>query len=243
MSGKNPFDELRRSYAEDLPERIGEIAAVAGGLGGGEGDVRRALEEIYRLAHKLAGSGATFGFDAIGDAGRRLEALCTAALDGQPSADLGEKVAELLAGMERTAAGPRGSPEAAPDAARAASSGRVLVIDDDASLALYVEAILKSAGMPTAVETDPDRVMERIDAFRPQVILMDLHMPGGGGGEVARAIRARGSRVPIIFLSAEEDPANREEALRAGGGDFLCKPVDPDELIALVTKRLGESSG
>lgn len=117
---------------------------------------------------------------------------------------------------------------------------RILIVEDDRSQAMFAESILRKAGMVTTMVTDPLAVLGDIDRFNPDLILMDLYMPGCSGMELTAIIREREAFVstPIVFLSGESDTDKHFEALNAGGDDFLSKPIRPKHLISAVTNRL-----
>lgn len=117
---------------------------------------------------------------------------------------------------------------------------RILIVEDDRSQAMFAESILRKAGMVTNMATDPLAVLSDIDRFNPDLILMDLYMPGCSGMELTAIIREREAFVstPIVFLSGESDTDKHFEALNAGGDDFLSKPIRPKHLISAVTNRL-----
>jgi PleD family two-component response regulator/EAL domain-containing protein (putative c-di-GMP-specific phosphodiesterase class I) len=125
----------------------------------------------------------------------------------------------------------------------AASSDRVLVVDDQPVAALFAARVLESAGMLAERVGDPLAVLDALDAFAPDLVIMDLHMPGANGIELTRIIRDqdRFADLPIVFLSAELDAEQQMAALRVGGDDFLAKPVAPDHLLACVRQRLARA--
>ena len=116
---------------------------------------------------------------------------------------------------------------------------RVLIVDDSRELAAYLAGQLEAAGMATAIVTDPMQVMVPLAEMSPDLILMDLYMPGCSGLELAAVIRQQPDYVstPIVYLSAETDPDKQMEALRFGGDDFLTKPIQIAHLISSVTSR------
>jgi diguanylate cyclase (GGDEF)-like protein len=116
---------------------------------------------------------------------------------------------------------------------------RVLVVDDSPDLANYLAGHLQQAGMRTAVVTDPMEVMGPLTELNPDLILMDLYMPGCTGLELAAVIRQQPDYLstPIVFLSAETDRNTQIEALRLGGDDFLTKPVQISHLVSSVASR------
>jgi len=117
---------------------------------------------------------------------------------------------------------------------------RVLIVEDDRSQAIFAESILRKAGMTTNAVTDPLAALDRLETFKPELILMDLYMPNCSGMELTAIIREREAFIntPIVFLSGEQDQDKHFEALNAGGDDFLSKPIRPRHLISAVTNRV-----
>ena len=101
--------------------------------------------------------------------------------------------------------------------------------------------MLSSDGMKVTTVTDPAKAVEVIEALGPDIVLMDLQMPGIGGVELAKVIRQSMHFVslPIVFLSAERDEDRQLAARRQGGDDFIKKPVQPDMLVSLVRAQGG----
>lgn len=117
---------------------------------------------------------------------------------------------------------------------------RVLIVEDNRSEAKLTESILKKSGMEVHVIMKPLDIMQELDAFNPELILMDLYMPDCDGMELTAIIRERSAFIstPIVFLSGETDPDKHFDALNAGGDDFLAKPVQPHHLISAVRNRI-----
>ncbi len=116
---------------------------------------------------------------------------------------------------------------------------RVLVLDDSRAQAKFMETVLKKAGMRAHIITDPMEIIHALDTFSPEIIILDMYMPGCTGMEIARVIRQqdRFHSVPIIYLSAEDDVSKQLHAMSLGGDDFLTKPIDPKHLIATLHNR------
>lgn len=116
---------------------------------------------------------------------------------------------------------------------------RVLVVDDSRAQARYLENVLTKAGMTTCVITDPMQVLIALNDFSPEIIIMDMYMPGCTGMELARVIRQQDKfhSVPIIYLSAEDDVNKQLHAMSLGGDDFLTKPINPKHLTATIHNR------
>lgn len=370
--------ELRAGFAAKLMERIDELSVRLQDMADAtEPDARmEALGEVRFVAHKLAGSGATFGFPGVTDIAREMEAACQAVLDGDQvyAPDFADRQFELCGRLREAAAAPSESVEDEtveiirsaerrtgdshmqhaiivmecdtdessqiklemehfgfdvrvidhPDkledelkngdvdvlvsglsfggdankafdvlsglreqdkinmplvvhtslddiqsrlnAARLGARAylvkpvdmadlvneldavtrrgecepfRVLIIDDDDSLARHTELVLQGAGMQTFVLTDPMKVLDALDDFSPELILLDLYMPECTGSEVASVVRQRAeyAGIPIVFLSGEADKSKQLSAMELGGDDFLTKPIRPSHLISAVRIR------
>jgi diguanylate cyclase (GGDEF)-like protein len=116
---------------------------------------------------------------------------------------------------------------------------RILVIDDETEIAAYHSIILQEAGMITRQLNDPASVLEVLPEFRPDMVLMDMYMPGCSGHDLAKLIRQIPDYVglPIVFLSSETDRKKQFSAMRIGAEGFLTKPVVPEDMIAAVAIR------
>jgi PleD family two-component response regulator/EAL domain-containing protein (putative c-di-GMP-specific phosphodiesterase class I) len=117
---------------------------------------------------------------------------------------------------------------------------RIMVVEDDRSQALFAESILRNAGMEVRSVHEAFDVLQAMEEFRPDLVLMDLYMPHCDGTELTALIREREEflHTPIVFLSGESDQDKHFEALSAGGDDFLSKPIRPKHLIAAVNNRV-----
>jgi diguanylate cyclase (GGDEF)-like protein len=120
---------------------------------------------------------------------------------------------------------------------------RILIVDDEPLLAAYCAATLRHAGMQTASVVDPMQIMQPLEEFRPDLILMDMYMPGCTGLELAAVLRQQEAfvSVPIVFLSAERNVEKQLAAMSLGGDDFLTKPIQPDHLVSAVRSRMQRS--
>lgn len=116
---------------------------------------------------------------------------------------------------------------------------RVLVCDDSKAQAKHIENVLTKAGMVPRVIINPMEILIALEDFQPEIIIMDMYMPGCTGMELARVIRQQDKfhSVPIIYLSAEDDINKQLHAMSLGGDDFLTKPIDPKHLIATIHNR------
>ena len=116
---------------------------------------------------------------------------------------------------------------------------RVLIIDDDPAMATYSGTVLEGAGMITMPVVEPLNALEAIEAFSPELILLDLYMHSCSGTEIAMMIRQNRALagLPIVFLSKETETSSQLDAMRRGGDDFLTKSMQPDHLVTAVALR------
>jgi len=117
---------------------------------------------------------------------------------------------------------------------------RILIVEDDRGQALFAQSVLHGAGMLAEVEMLPDGVPQAIARFKPDLVLMDLHMPGKDGMTLTMQIRQQKEflHLPIVFLTGDPDPERQFEVLESGADDFLTKPIRPRHLIAAVANRI-----
>ncbi len=117
---------------------------------------------------------------------------------------------------------------------------RVLIVEDDRSQALFAQSVLANSGIQAQVELEAMHVLESLETLRPDLILMDLHMPDADGVELTALIREHPDfmDIPIVFLTGDNAPEARTEALNAGGDDYLSKPIQPQNLIDAVHSRV-----
>ncbi|TFV95209.1 diguanylate cyclase [Oxalobacteraceae bacterium OM1] len=117
---------------------------------------------------------------------------------------------------------------------------RVLVVEDSRVAVALIQRTLAQHGIDTCAINDPGRLLEVLESYKPDLILMDMYMPRFNGVEATRVLRqmAAYSSLPIVYLSGESDVGMQVEALRLGGDQFLMKPFNPVLLAAVVKTRI-----
>lgn len=118
---------------------------------------------------------------------------------------------------------------------------RVLVVEDDRGVRESLGAVLEHQGHEVALCESGEEALERIDPL-PDLVILDLNLPGIDGLETCRRIRARRLRVPILMLTARHEIGDRVAGLDAGADDYLVKPFALDELLARVRALLRRSA-
>ena len=117
----------------------------------------------------------------------------------------------------------------------------IMVVDDDQDLAEMLGIVLNGAGYEVDLVGRGDEVMPILTAQNPDLILLDVMLPGLSGVEVCKLIREK-SMVPIVMLSAKGDKQDVVAGLEAGADDYMVKPFDPSELVARMKVRLRRST-
>lgn len=122
------------------------------------------------------------------------------------------------------------------------SNGKVLIIDDEASIRDVARAYLEHEGFDVASSADGQSGLELARKFQPDLVILDLMLPGMDGMEVAARLR-QDSDVYILMLTARSEEADRVAGLRIGADDYLTKPFSPREVIARARALLRRASG
>ena len=112
-----------------------------------------------------------------------------------------------------------------------------MVVDDDQDLAEMLSIVLTGAGMKVDLVNRGDLVIDRFNASPPDLVLLDVMLPGIDGIEVCKLIREQ-SMVPIVMLTAKGDTYDVVMGLEAGADDYMVKPFKPQELVARINTRL-----
>jgi len=115
--------------------------------------------------------------------------------------------------------------------------GRVLVVDDDTALAEMLGIVLRGEGFEPSFVADGDKALAAFREAKPDLVLLDLMLPGRDGIEVCRLIRAE-SGVPIVMLTAKTDTVDIVLGLESGADDYVVKPFKPKELVARIRARV-----
>ncbi|MGH8050973.1 MAG: EAL domain-containing protein [Arenimonas sp.] len=213
-------------------------------------DIDELKELLSALPADLAVVDAEFGpqLEALGQSinalrqkqSRKLKLVALAEAD-----DIAQRLSARRAGVDALIVGAKSAEEVIKRLHALLDPGtespyRILIVEDDRSQALFAEGILRNTGMETLVVLDALEVMPALERFQPDLLLMDLNMPGANGIELTSLIREQEAFVhtPIVFLSGESDEDRQFDAIDAGGDDFLSKPIRPRHLISAVQNRV-----
>ena len=113
-------------------------------------------------------------------------------------------------------------------------AARVLVVDDELYIRDLVSSALRIAGMQPETAEDGTAALRAVERDRPDLVVLDVGLPGLDGFEVCRTLRDRGDQVPVVFLTARDDRSDMLQGFTKGGDDYLTKPFSLDELVARV---------
>jgi DNA-binding response OmpR family regulator len=111
---------------------------------------------------------------------------------------------------------------------------RILVVDDQTDILEFVRGYLEREGYEVVTAEDGDRAVTLAEETRPDLLVLDVMLPGRSGFDVLRTLRSGGSTVPVIMLTARDDVIDRVAGLELGADDYVVKPFEPRELVARV---------
>lgn len=119
----------------------------------------------------------------------------------------------------------------------------ILLVDDEAAITDNLAPLLRRAGFTVAVASDGEDALARLPSVRPDLVVLDVLLPGMDGRQVLRTLRQERRQVPVILLTQIGESGERAMALEEGADDYLNKPFDPYELVARIRAvlRRGES--
>jgi two-component system phosphate regulon response regulator PhoB len=123
--------------------------------------------------------------------------------------------------------------------------GKIAIVEDEAELAGLIEYNLSRSGFESRVFGGGDGTLAALEQFTPDLVVLDVMLPGQDGFELCRRIRSGGrlARVPILFLTARTDEVDRVLGLEIGGDDYITKPFSPRELVARIKAHLRRQEG
>jgi FixJ family two-component response regulator len=119
----------------------------------------------------------------------------------------------------------------------------VAVVDDDDSVRRSTRRLLHAAGFEVETYSCGTEFLDAVKHRRPSCVILDLHMPGPSGLEVQRSLSASGLDIPVIFITADDDPGARDRALQAGAVSYLSKPVLGEALLDAIHAASSDAGG
>ncbi|MDR5866024.1 response regulator transcription factor [Halomonas koreensis] len=121
---------------------------------------------------------------------------------------------------------------------------KVLVVDDEPNIVLSLEFLMQQAGFEVITAEDGETALARVADQAPDLVLLDISLPGIGGFDVLERLRAdpERSRLPIVMLTAHGREVEREKGLALGADDYVTKPFSTQALVDTVKALLGEDA-
>jgi two-component system OmpR family response regulator len=114
------------------------------------------------------------------------------------------------------------------------TTARILVVDDEQSITDLVSMALRYEHFSVQVAHNGREALDAVEAFSPDLVVLDIMMPGIDGFEVARRVRNGGSSLPVLFLTARDATEDKVRGLTLGGDDYMTKPFSVEELVARI---------
>ncbi len=118
----------------------------------------------------------------------------------------------------------------------------ILIVEDDSSIALGLKLNLERNGFATQTIAHGNQAIEYLKTRQPDLVLLDVMLPGASGFEVCDTVRRTGNRTPILFVTARGQTDDRIRGLELGGDDYITKPFDFDELLTRIRAMLRRQS-
>ncbi len=257
-SYEEAYQKLRTSFMERLKTSIEAIdrffeQAEKGPL------LKDSLERAMHLAHGLAGSGTTFGFPEITSRGQKIDSFLMRVLKSLlPEQGLDEKdfetfeklmihlrtaCAEGIENDVKVTALDQPSGVTPPSSNETKSDFCVLVVDDDGHLADFLSLKLRQKNIRVIVSLDGEKALKAIEREKPDLVILDIMMPGLSGHDVLRRLKQKAefASIPVLMLTAQAQERDVVSALHSGAIDYIVKPVDTDQLVVRVEKILDAS--
>lgn len=119
------------------------------------------------------------------------------------------------------------------------SKGKVFVLDDDELIVSVLSRALKKEGYEICGETETIDVINKIRAWDPDIIILDLGLPGRNGMDILREIKNRKMNTQVVILTADDSEETAAKAVKLGAAEYLTKPFDTDEVKSAIRNTLG----
>jgi diguanylate cyclase (GGDEF)-like protein len=219
-------------------------------------DDAESLKELRGFFHRIAGTAHAVDYPVLGHLAAVCEGVADLVLERKLEASVrtlqlfadGLAAVTTVLDMHAQTSSPR-PPRPAADATGLLQPGpagtdrtlsKILVVDDDVFSAGLIDGCLRSAGFMSSFTCDPIAAMTMIQEELPDLIIVDVVMPGLDGFELCRRVREHPALqfTPVIFVTRRGDVEQRIKGLSVGGNDYIAKPFEPQELVARVRAHL-----
>jgi diguanylate cyclase (GGDEF)-like protein len=240
------MDQLRRDYASQLPNRLNEIESTAKTLNSvlSIGDRHISITQLREYSHKLAGSGATFGFPDISDIAKILEQVAKSLLtqDAEASPQSIDQILSLVADLNDAGRDILPKPEQLPAAPAPPTpldliSNRLILIEPDPAQADRITTGLSNFGYALETLSSTSQFPESLKQGTVLAVIWDIDYFGGDRAEATllQSFNGGGSEnIPLIFLSENSSTKARLDAVRAGCNAYVMKPFNAAEFVDIL---------
>ncbi len=236
---------LTDKYVEQLPEKIEQLRDLWKKVSEGGQIIKDKIDEIKRISHSLAGSGATFGFPKISERARTIELLTdTFVNERKISSEENLQINKLIDQLEQaTISCLPGNPSAIftepSDLQKKNRVGnKILLVEDDPLLAESLRDELLANQYQVDHLSDSKNIHDYVAKNNPAAIIMDVVLPEGdmAGLDAVQALRDKGYNTPVIIISVRDDIESRLLAARTGAQDYLVKPFKTNDVLYTLDK-------
>ena len=223
--------DARTRFVAGFTQRLSAMATLLDHLDRGAGG---ALVPLRESAHKLAGLGGMLGFPSVSEHAAALEQALLA--DPLNLTATRESMQRMASGFTRDLSGT--APSWAHDAVHAGRAARILVVEDDQEQRRIAASGLRAAGYSVVTAESGTEAVETARLERPDLILLDVDLPGLDGMAVCRQIKLDRTlaAVPVIFCTARTGLMDRMAGLTLGADDYITKPYAPSELLLRIRR-------
>lgn len=246
-SEEEELQSIYDDYAREIPTKLDVIERLWERIVADGGD--EDIQSLHRALHSMVGSGSTFGYSRLGEKARELElALEALTQPRMQERNAFRSLAPMLAMLRQAAkvADPPGfdvhiEPAWRYQGGAQSDSSLVYLLEDDAELTKLISHHLEQVGYSVRSFADQQHFLGAFSVKAPAAAVMDIVLPEGrlAGTTVAARLKADcAGRIPFIFISRRSDYEARASAARAGGSEYLTKPLDIDELVNALDRQL-----
>lgn len=221
--------EVRQKLIASFPDRLAELRRLIRS----DSSAPQRVTAIQHLAHRLAGLAGMVGFPDVGGHASALESLATDSPFDQSRAESTVDLLERTFSEELSERAPRW---ALPTRATTGRPGRILTIEDDPDQRQLIASILRQGGYVMAQQAAGSGAAETVRLLKPDLVLLDIDLPGEDGYAVCRQLRSdpATAAIPIVFLTSHSAPTDRNLGFALGATDFLAKPFEPADLLIRI---------
>jgi FixJ family two-component response regulator len=124
-----------------------------------------------------------------------------------------------------------------------ATGALIAVVDDDESVRRATRRLLRSAGFEVETYSSGQEFLDAVRYRSPGCVIVDLHMPGMSGLEMQSRLAGSGPKIPVVFITAYDDPGARDRALQAGAVSYLRKPFSEETLLEAIDSAISGTAG